>query len=109
MHCAPGSLALCPCKDKCQHTGVKSDEESSPGLGMQQEKPTDKPGKRQQVTGVLEAAGHRGRARLRVLRGCENLDLRGHMVLSTLAQVTEPLRGSCKDSCLADDICVPCQ
>lgn len=26
-----------------------------------------------------------------------------------LAQVTEPLRGSCKDSCLADDICVPWQ
>lgn len=81
VHCAPGSLALCPCK-VCQQRGVRAEEERSPGLGMQQEKPGDKAGKRQLVTGELEVAGHTGRARLRVLGGCENLDLRGHMELS---------------------------
>lgn len=74
MRCAlcSGSLALCPCKDKRVSRGVRSEEERSPGLGTQQERPKDEAGKRQLVT---EVAGHTGRARLRVLQRCDNLDV----------------------------------
>jgi len=57
-----------------------------------------------------ELAGQRGRAGVRVLAGCENLDLREPVgPVMEPAQVTEPLRGSREDSGLADDVGVPCQ
>lgn len=85
----PVCCALCswqPClvplqRQVCQHRGVRS-EGKEPRLGNEQEKPTDQAGKRQLVTGELEVAGHTGRARLRALGRCENLDLKGHMELS---------------------------
>lgn len=42
-------------------------------MGTQQERPTDEAGKRQLVPET--EVGHTGRARLRVLQRCDNLDV----------------------------------
>lgn len=88
----------------------RSEKERSPGPGTLQERLRNEAGESRLVTGELELAGQRGRARVRVLGTRENLDLRGHMgPVMKLAQATEPSRGIRKDSGLADDMRGPCQ
>ena len=73
----------------------RSEKERSLGPGTQQERLKNEAAKSWLVRGELEVAGQRGRARVRVLRRCENLDLRGHTgPVMKLAQVTEPFEGN---------------